>query len=70
MSNNKESSIDWLINRLVEINALSYPELVQDEIKEAKQIHRKEIETAFDKGYELSDNGYSDEYYDETFKTE
>ena len=70
MSNNKQSSVEWLAEIIRFANKELYAEIF-DEIEQAKAMHKEEIEDAYDTGKEstidarLSQNSYR--YYNETF---
>lgn len=68
MSNNKESSIDWLSEIIRFANKELYAEMFE-EIAEAKAMHKEEIVKTYIKGYEDKDFSYFDheQYYNETF---
>ena len=75
MSNNKQSSVEWLIDRIK--NQHLYPFMPLDELeKQAKAMHEEEIEDAWDKGdycIDLPDGTWeqkyksAEQYYNETF---
>lgn len=44
----KQTSIEWLIEQF----ELSHYDIFQEDIKKAKEIHKKEITEAFEVGYE------------------
>ena len=65
MSNNKQSSIDWLYNKMYEHRG----NITIEEYEQAKAMHKEEIEKTYIKGYEDKDFSYFDpeQYYNETF---
>ena len=50
MSNNKQSSIDWLVEILGKYNE-EMVFLYQNEIEQAKAMHKEEIEASYSDGY-------------------
>jgi len=77
MSNNKQSSVDYLINELNRIQELYYGQSIIpiEVITKAKAMHKEEIEEAFANGvydeYEYHINNEprknTEQYYSETF---
>ena len=64
MSNNKQSSIYFLLDLLIEKGYAGV--LSEDEIEQAKAMHKEEIENSYTTGFEA--NLYQSEtYYNETF---
>ena len=72
MSNNKQSSVEWLYNKMYEHRG----NITIEEFEQAKAMHKEEIVKAWSNGYveEWSNgydaersSGYSIEYYNETF---
>ena len=67
MSNNKQSSIDFLVNLLIEKGYAGV--LSEDEIEQSKAMHEYEIENAYDEGW--LNNNYDRynpiTYYNKTF---
>jgi hypothetical protein len=69
----KQTSIEWLIEQMLKQGyfdgnkPLSYTNL--DHLQQqAKEMHKKEIIEAYDKGeFDCGCNGTSEEYYNETF---
>ena len=68
MSNNKQSSVDFIVNLLVEKGYAGV--LNEDEIEQAQAKHKSEVTEAFYIGrYEYNNfDSDSTEYYNETFK--
>lgn len=69
MSNNKQSSIEWLIEKLGKYNE-EMIFLYQNEIQQAKAMHKQEITQAWKMGDGKFDNVAKDmswEYYNETY---
>lgn len=68
MENKKQSSIDWLLKKIW----WEYRLIPNDDIiEEAKAMHKKEVEDAYDMGYLDYQNLTYDsaqEYYNETFE--
>lgn len=81
MSNNKQSSIEWLAEQLKEYDfsprentyLIEIPSwILTEKIEKAKAMHKQEIIDAWHDGMK-SDNGYfssSEQYYTQTFKPE
>ena len=75
MSNNKQSSVEWLVDRIK--NQHLYPFISLNELeKQAKAMHKEEITKAFDFGdynIDLPDGTWEqkykspEQYYNETF---
>ena len=75
MSNNKQSSVDFIINLLIEKGYAGV--LDEDEIEQAKAMHKEEIEDAYEQGendgYWHPEDGWdkefanSQQYYNEKF---
>tara|TARA_R110000868_G_scaffold798_5_gene5859 strand:- start:1613 stop:1852 length:240 start_codon:yes stop_codon:yes gene_type:complete len=74
MSNNKQSSIDILCGKLA--MKLGIPQAItfyidhQEEIAEAREMHKEEIEEAHNQGYGsgmIDDQITPKQYYNETF---
>ena len=72
MSNKKQSSVEWLVEKIQQANpSFKFDGL----IRQAKAMHREEIEIAFAKSYLIGVEGisYDDankasaKYYNETF---
>ena len=59
MSNNKQSSIDWLVERFAKYYAIHQ---LQDEIEQAKAMHKLEIIDARNNGFMQSAEGWNGEY--------
>jgi hypothetical protein len=71
MSDKKQSSVEWLVEKIQQAN----PSFKFDALKrQAKAMHREEIENAFDVGsdsyYDLSNPSNSEDYYNETYGDE
>jgi len=76
MSNNKQSSVDWLVNEL-ELYYIGESKLVHYEIiEQAKEMHKQEVIDAFGVGCHVEStrlihyNDMAEQYYNETFKKE
>jgi hypothetical protein len=77
MSNNKQSSVEWLISQLIEKDLLMiYGKSLEDNdlieiIKKGKAMHKEEIINAHTIGYVIGGgNGYihePEQYYNETY---
>jgi hypothetical protein len=68
MSNNKQSSVDWLINVVQSCIAPDY--IPQEIVQQAKAMHEQEIKRAFiiGGGVEYHEiNTHADEYFIEEF---
>jgi hypothetical protein len=67
MSNNKQSSVEFILNNIHLKDSLKW----QDIIEQAKAMHNKEIEKAFDNGvnayYDINSPSNWEQYYNETF---
>ena len=70
MSNDKQSSVEWLVEILGKYNE-EMVFLYQNEIEQAKAMHKEEIMNAHTIGYVIGGgNGYihePEQYYNETF---
>ena len=77
MSNNKQSSVEWYINNLIEIlgdeiiNKLTIEQTNQIHSlgNKAVAMHKEEIENAYDDGWHNNNDDYYNPitYYNETF---
>lgn len=75
MSNNKQSSIDWLVEKMLTQDWYTYKSL--EYIKQAKAMHKEEITDAYHDGktngmdishpLSLTKEISANEYYNETF---
>lgn len=71
MSNNKQSSVEWLTLYIKGISSLNHDEVLE----QAKEMHKEEITQAFDEGQEYEYQYHinstpkfdSETYYNETF---
>jgi len=67
MSNNKQSSVEFILNNIHLKDSLKW----QDIIEQAKAMHNKEIEKAFDNGvnayYDINSPSNWEQYYNETY---
>ena len=72
MSNKKQSSVDWLIEQLVDdgiIDSLTYPYALSY-FEKARAMHREEVEEAYLAGLESDEQERNEtEYYTQTFET-
>lgn len=71
MSNNKQSSVEWLINELTNLGYIHAPsfghKIIDDKIEQAKAMHKVEIVNAVD-GFPIHARHMDgEEYYNETF---
>jgi hypothetical protein len=73
MSNNKQSSVDWLVNEL-ELYYIGESKLVHYEIiEQAKAMHKQEVIDAFGVGCHVEStrlihyNDMAEQYYNEEF---
>ena len=70
MSNNKQSSVEWLYNKMYEHRG----NITIEEFEQAKAMHKEEMEHFFKRGMFLVEGclwkpiDKFDEYYKETFK--
>lgn len=73
MSNNKQSSVDWLARKLKDFPHIKHSQEFKDLVKQAKGMHKEEIIYSVEVGYT---NGYLNKEYDghqhynETFNQE
>ena len=79
MSNNKQSSVEWLVkelNQKIDFIPMNKWDEIKIVIDEAKAMHKKEIEEAFDFGdynIDLPDGTWeqkyksAEQYYNETY---
>jgi len=73
----KQSSIEWLVtelNQMIDSIPLSKWDKIADIIQQAKQMHKQEIESAFNNGMRNSEDWFTDgkteeseQYYQETY---
>lgn len=73
MSNNKQSSIDWIIEKITDmVHESNHPELA-NLYEKAKAMHEEEIKNAvgvgsqFDRDYLYGYHDKAEQYYKETF---
>jgi hypothetical protein len=68
MSNNKQSSVDWLIKEHFGSIENCTPDF-RRKIKQAKALHKEEIMNAYNQSWHFRDKPYetSEKYYNETF---
>ena len=72
MTNNKQSSVEWLAQLIKETNKEVYSELF-DKIEQAKAMHKEEIKDSvgvgsqFDRDYLYGYYDKAEQYYNETF---
>jgi hypothetical protein len=65
MENKKQSSIDWLTNKLFEEFGFAFSDNI---LKQAKEMHMQEIVDAYIEGFSATEHNVdSVEYYNETF---
>lgn len=74
MSNNKQSSIEWLIDNLYLKDSLKWEEILEqakamhkEEIKEAREDGHTSTYTEYDSDTKLYLEGRHEQYYNETF---
>ena len=74
MSNNKQSSVEWLMEKIATKDsdsfiAMSFYIAFKEEFEQAKAMHKEEIENAYDEGWHHNnDDRYNPiTYYTETF---
>jgi hypothetical protein len=69
MSNNKQNSVQWLIEKYTIVCGLGSKELMKEHIDRAKAMHKEEIRQTYQKGYNDADFSYyePEQYYNETF---
>ena len=68
MSNNKQTSLDWFLDELLQCGYIK--RLPVTEFQQAKAMHKEEIKNAFTNGFisSRSSNRIADEtFYNETF---
>ena len=63
MSNDKQSSVEWLMDKLFDPSYMQKEQL--EWFEQAKAMHKQEIEKAFKKG--MVTNKTFEDYYNETF---
>ena len=72
MSNNKQSSIEWLMNQISDYLQEQYGIDYFDSklLEQAKAMHKEEIVKAWSNGYDEDDRATSSplKYYNETYK--
>jgi len=73
MSNNKQSSVEWLIEQYKKCFGPVIPLIMNNENEKAKAMHKEEIKTAFRIGEKFAVDYFGGEldedeqYYNETF---
>jgi hypothetical protein len=69
MSNNKQNSVQWLIEKYTIVCGLGSKELMKEHIDRAKAMHKEEIRQTYQKGYNDADFSYyePEHYYNETY---
>jgi len=67
MSNNKQSSIEWLVEQ-IQNNIHHTIRIPSDTIEQAKAMHKQEIENSYDYMRCIGSFTNGKEYYNETFK--
>ena len=74
MTNNKQSSVEWLVkelNQKIDFIPMNRWDEIKEVIEKAKAMHNKEIEKAFDNGvnayYDINSPSNWEQYYNETF---
>jgi hypothetical protein len=78
MSNNKQSSVEWVIGEIIKHQMTFYgtSSMPLRIIKKAREMHKEEIMNAYKIGkYEsdkivMSDSHYAKQYYTETFNSD
>jgi hypothetical protein len=72
MSDKKQSSVEWLMDKLKFVDKNSYNELYED-YEQAKAMHKEEIIDAWRNGdkdcmyFPKEEDQFSEQYYNETF---
>ena len=67
----KQSSVQWLFEKLDELIPLAYQELIEDLLSQALQMHQEEIIESWKDGEGHMDNDSQDEalyYFNQTFE--
>ena len=66
MSNNKQSSVEWLYNKMYEHRG----NITIEEFEQSKAMHKEEIIKCYNESWHLRDKPYrtAEKYYNETFK--
>jgi hypothetical protein len=66
MSNNKQSSIEWLLERIEDVDSAKIWEEIK---KQAKAMHKEEIIHAYNQSWHFRDKPYEtgEKHYNETF---
>jgi len=68
MSNKKQTSVDWLENRLIE-SGISFLSEEIDFINQAKEMEKQQIKVAFISGeHQQGFQGEAEQYYKETYE--
>ena len=71
MSNKKQSSIDWLEQEFVKLEAtVGVHSVMYELIEQAKAMHKKEIAKAYDDAIMKGRQEDGNEYYNETFNSD
>ena len=68
MSNNKQSSVEWLVkelNQKIDFIPMNKWDEIKEVIEQAKIMHKEETEKAFKKG--MVSNKTFEDYYNDTF---
>ena len=66
-SNNKQTSLDWFLDELLQCGYTKKLPII--EFQQAKAMHKKEIEDAYLEGFNAAAGGFhfEDDYYNETY---
>ena len=70
MSNDKQTSLDWFLDELLQCGYIK--RLPVTELQQAKAMHKEEIDNAYLEGFNAGADGFhfEDDYYNKTFNTE
>ena len=75
MSNNKQSSVEWLVtelNQKIDFIPMNKWDEIKEVIEQAKAMHKEEIIITWHKGYNnlspmIDEDNCGDKYYNETY---
>lgn len=70
----KQSSIEWLVSEIEQLDEIKDPRWKaikkHETLQKAKEMHKQEIIDAHESGVDSVEHGYGLDYYNETFKSE
>ena len=71
----KQTAVEWLIEQMTQRDFIAIPK--PEWIQQAKEMEKEQMIEAYDEGYSIrdyygnhSDNTTSEQYYNQTFKSE